>query len=82
LLTAALHENSKLPNAHSYLGLALERKRRFPEATAALRKELELNARHADAYAALSRIYKARGDQRRAQEAWAKAVDLNPRLKR
>ena len=76
-LTAALQDDPKGVDAHYYLGLAFERKRRFPEARVEFLKVLELNPRYPVAYVALARVYSAQGEQRLAQEASAKAAELD-----
>jgi len=43
---------------------------------------IELAPRHIDAWVALARVYSAMGERDLAQEARAKAVQLNPALKR
>ena len=79
-LRAALAEDPKSANTHYYLGVALERQHKLPEAKAELQEVLALSPRHADAYLALSRVYREQGEPRLAQEALAKAKELNPRL--
>ncbi len=79
-LTAALSEDPKSAATHYYLGLA--RQRRLAEAKASLQKAIDLNPRYANAYLPLSKVYLAKREPRLAQETLAKAVGLNPRLKK
>ena len=82
VLTAALREDPKRTDIHYNLGLALERQRRFREAKAELLKWLEISPNHADGYVALARVYMAQGEKNLSLQALAKAVQLNPSLKK
>jgi cytochrome c-type biogenesis protein CcmH/NrfG len=81
-LRAALRQEPNKPQTYCYLGLVLQKQNKLSESKAALQKAIELDRRFADAYGILSKVYMAQGEQRLAQEAMAKAIELNPRLRK